>query len=93
MTAVQLGEWAIAFGKRILTEAIHWFEQILVATGLRGVWAGVMVFVAVFSILLIPLRGGADLTGGALGSFVKSRVNHSKPKSRVNHSKPTDHQD
>ena len=84
MTASQLADWCIAVMKRVLTEVIYWFDTILVSTGMRSVWGGILVVVAVFSVLLIPLRGGADLTSGALGSFVKSRVNRHKA---------TDHQD
>lgn len=84
MTASQLGDWAIAVGKRVLTECIYWFEDVMKATGLFPLWAGTLVVVAVFSILLIPLRGGADLTNGALGGFVVNRVNKAKR---------TDHQD
>ena len=84
MNASQIADFCIAVMKRVLTEGIYWFDDIMVATGMRSVWGGVMVFTAVFSVLLIPLRGGADLTSGALGGFVKSRVNRSKP---------TDHQD
>lgn len=84
MSATELATWAIAIGKRVLTQSIYWFQDVLSATGLTPLWSGAMVFVAVFSILLIPLRGGADLTRGALGKFVMGRVNRSRP---------TDHQD
>ena len=84
MSASQLGDWAIALMKRILTECLYWFSDVISATGLTPLWAGILVIVAVFSIILIPLRGGADLTGGAIGQFVKGRINRAKP---------TDHQD
>lgn len=84
MDAMLLAEWAIAVGKRVLTQVLLWFQNIIWATGLAPLWSGAMVFVAVFSILLIPLRGGADLTKGAIGRFAIGRINRSKP---------TDHQD
>lgn len=84
MTTAQLASWAIAFGKRVITEVLYWFQQIMTATGLMPLWAGTLVVTAVFSIILIPLRGGADLTRGALGQFVFGRINKAKR---------TDHQD
>lgn len=78
MTSQQLATWAIAFGKRLLTEILYWFQDIMTATGLMPLWAGTLVVVAVFSIILIPLRGGADLTSGALGSFILGRVNKTR---------------
>lgn len=74
----QIASWALALGKRVLTTSILWFEQILDATGLTGVWMGIIIVFAVFSILLVPLRGGFDLSQGALGSFIMGRVNRRK---------------
>lgn len=70
--------FAVAFGKRILTTLLVWFQDIYEATGMTSLWIGVVVLAAVFSIVIIPLRGGADLTNGALGSFLMNKVNRHK---------------
>lgn len=73
-----VSEFAISFGKRILTTVLTWFNEIYEALGLTSLWIGVVVLAAVFSIVIIPLRGGADLSRGALGSFVMNKVNRHK---------------
>lgn len=70
--------FAVAFGKRILTTLLIWFQDIYEATGMTSLWIGVVVLAAVFSIVIAPLRGGADLTGGALGGFLMNKVNRHK---------------
>lgn len=70
--------FAVAFGKRVLTSVLGWFVDIYEATGMTSLWIGVVVLAAVFSIVVVPLRGGADLSRGALGSFVMNRVNRHK---------------
>ena len=75
---IEIFTFAIAFGKRILTELLHWWEEIYRATGMTSLWIGVVALGAVFSILIIPLRGGVDLAHGALGSFLMNRVNRHK---------------
>lgn len=72
--AIDVASFAISFGKRILTQLLFWFEDVLSAVGMTELWIGIVVFAAVFSIVIVPLRGGADLTGGALGSFMKNKV-------------------
>lgn len=67
--------FAVAFGKRILTTLLLWFEEIYRATGMTSLWIGAVVLAAVFSIVIFPLRGGADLTSGALGGFLMNKVN------------------
>ena len=78
MSAEELATWAIAIGRVVLTQAINWFDKVMTATGLEPLWAGALIIIALFSIILVPLRGGADLTRGALGSFVFSRVNKAR---------------
>lgn len=70
--------FAVAFGKRILTTLLIWFQDIYEATGMTSLWIGVVVLTAVFSIVIVPLRGGADLTNGALGGFLMNKVNRHK---------------
>lgn len=70
--------FAISFGKRILTQIIQWFGDTLSAIGMTDLWIGAVVFAAVFSIVIVPLRGGADLTHGALGGFLMNKVNRHK---------------
>lgn len=73
-----VASFAIAFGKRIITQLLHWFEDIFAAVGMTELWIGAVVFAAVFSIVIVPLRGGADLTNGALGGFLMNKVNRHK---------------
>lgn len=70
--------FALSFGKRILTTVITWYQQVYEAMGMTSLWIGVVILSAVFSIVIIPLRGGADLSRGALGSFLMNKVNHHK---------------
>lgn len=73
-----ISQFAISFGKRILTTVLLWFEDVYRALGLSSLWIGVVVLAAVFSIVIVPLRGGADLSRGALGTFVMNKVNRHK---------------
>lgn len=70
--------FALSFGKRILTTVITWYQQVYEAMGMTSLWIGVVILSAVFSIVIIPLRGGADLSRGALGSFLMNKVNRHK---------------
>lgn len=70
--------FSISFGKKILEALLGWYQDVYVATGLTDLWIGVVVLALVFSIVIVPLRGGADLSHGALGSFVMNRVNRHK---------------
>lgn len=79
MSPADIAEWAIIIGRVVLSTAINWFQEILIACGTFDIWKGVIVFVALFSIILIPLRGGGDLTAGLLGGFVMNRINKRKP--------------
>lgn len=78
MTGEQLLAFALQFGKTVLSNVLSWFIEIFNRTGMTGLWIGVVVLMAVFSIVIIPLRGGADLSKGALGSFVMNRTNRHK---------------
>ena len=73
-----VASFAISFGKRILTQLLYWFEDVFSAVGMTELWIGIVVFAAVFSIVIAPLRGGADLTHGALGGFLMNKVNRHK---------------
>ena len=78
MSSAKLASWAIASCKAVLASVLNWFIQIYDAVGLTSLWIGAVVFVAVFSIVVVPLRGGADLSRGALGSFLMNKVNRHK---------------
>lgn len=76
--SVLIPSFAIRFGKSILIAVLNWFQQIYEATGLTDLWIGAVTMAIVFSVILIPLRGGGDVTKGALGSFVVNQVNGKK---------------
>lgn len=71
-------DFAVTFGNRILTTLLTWFQSIYRACGMESLWIGVVVLAAVFSIVIVPLRGGADLSNGALGGFLMNKVNRHK---------------
>lgn len=75
---VLLPAFAIRFGKNILTALLNWFQQIYDATGLTDLWIGAVAMAIVFSVILIPLRGGGDVTRGAFGDLVVNQINNKK---------------
>lgn len=79
MLPVDIAKFAIQFCKVILSNCLQWFVMVYDALGLKSLWIGAVVLAAVFSIVIVPLRGGADLTGGALGSFLVNKTNRHKP--------------
>lgn len=79
--AEKIATWALSFGKVIISTLLEWFTQIYNAIGMTNVWLGVVTISVVFSIFLLPLRGGADLGKGSFGSFLKNKVNNTKSKS------------
>lgn len=78
MTSSEIIDWAIIIGRTVLTKCLDWFQLILQKCGGMNLWAGAVVFVAVFAILLLPLRGGASLGDGAFTGFILGRVNKAK---------------
>lgn len=59
----------------ICRHLLSWFTDILTFTDMYELWIGVVVFTAVFSIVILPLRGGIDLSRGVFGSFLMNKVN------------------
>lgn len=78
MTAGKIANFALAFGKVILTTLISWFTQLYEAIGMTELWIGAVTISIVFSIFLVPLRGGGDLGKGGFGGFLKNKVNKTK---------------
>lgn len=68
--------FAINIGRDILTALLVWYQAVYEATGMTGLWIGVVALSIVFSVVLVPLRGGRDLTRGAFGSFAMNRINN-----------------
>lgn len=79
--AASISKWALAFGKAILSTLLGWYTDLYEAMGLTNVWLGVITVSLVFSIFIIPLRGGADLTKGSFGAFLTNKVNDKKGSS------------
>lgn len=80
--ALNFLNWSVLLGRRILTALLNWFQQIYDTLGMTELWIAAIIMVVVFSVILVPLRGGGDLSKGALGSFVVNQVNKSKPGSK-----------
>lgn len=83
---MKIGEWAISFGKAILGNCLNWFVDIYEACGLLDVWIGVVVLACVFTIVILPLRGGSS-TGGAFGEFLMNKTNSKKSDKKSKKSK------
>ena len=79
--AGKIATWALSFGKVIISTLLDWFTQIYNAIGMINVWLGVVTISVVFSMFLLPLRGGGDLGKGSFGSFLKNKVNKTKSNS------------
>lgn len=71
-------EFASIFAGQVFTTLLQWFQKVYNAVDMFDLWIGIVVFVAVFSIVVMPLRGGADLTHGVFGSFLMNKVNKHK---------------
>ena len=65
----------IAIVKKILGTCLGWFEDIMSEAGLIEVWVALIVLSAVFSVILVPLRGGSPLSLGGLTDFARNKVN------------------
>lgn len=70
--------FALNFCKTVLSKCVEWFTMIYDATGMTSLWIGGVALASVFSILVLRLRSGQNLSSGAIGSFVISRVNRHK---------------
>ena len=76
--AEQIFTFAVSFGKAVLVTVLSWFEQCYEAIGMTELWIGAVTLAIVFSIFLVPLRGGGDLGKGSFGGFLKNKVNKAK---------------
>lgn len=68
--------------KDIIDACLLWWKAIFSATEMRDLWLGVVIMVALFSIIFVPMRSGQLLGGGAISTFATNQVNkHRKKKS------------
>lgn len=72
--AVNLSEWAITYVRTVLQYGLSWFSLILGRMGIQWLWVGAVVFVIVFSVILLPMRGGSMLGGGMVSDIARSRI-------------------
>lgn len=77
-----LADFAINFGRDVISAVVMWYHNVYEACGLTGLWIGVVILSIVFSIFVVPLRGGADISRGAIGDFAFTRVNTARARSR-----------
>lgn len=76
--ALSLSDWAITYVRTILQYGLSWFTRILGSMGLQWLWVGAVVFVIVFSVILLPMRGGSMLGGGMVSDIARSRISASR---------------
>lgn len=69
----------------VVNACINWWSAIIDAVDLVQLWIGVVVLVALFSIVLTPMRGGQLLGGGAIGTFTQTKINKKLRKSQSYH--------
>lgn len=79
--ATGYAEWAILYIRTILKTCLGWFSSILSSLDMVPLWMGAVVFVIAFSVILLPLRGGSMLGGGAVSDFAGSRLSSSRRNS------------
>lgn len=79
--ALTLSDWVISYVRTILQYCLSWITQIFGSTGLQYLWIGAVVFVIVFSVILLPMRGGSMLGGGMVSDMVRSRISSSRRNS------------
>lgn len=60
----------------IVNASLRWWDLIISATGLKSFWIAVVILVALFSIVLVPMRSGQLLGGGAIGTFARTKINN-----------------
>lgn len=79
------GLWAVEYLKTIILEILIWFTNILTVLDMQWLWLGAVIFSIVFSVILLPLRGGSMLGGGLMSDVARSRI-----RSRRNSNKHTE---
>lgn len=82
-----IASFALAFGRVLLSTLISWFVKVYEAIGMTEVWIGAITFAIVFSIILVPLRGGGDIGKGSFGGLLNNKVNKTKGNSKKSGSK------
>lgn len=80
--SIDLSEWAITYVKTILQFVLAWFTRILGSIHMHWLWLGAVVFVIVFSVILLPMRGGAMLGGGLMSDIAGSRIRSNRREAR-----------
>lgn len=75
---IDLLDWSISYLRTILIRSLSWFSVILGSMNLQKLWLGAVVFVIVFSVILLPLRGGAMLGGGMMSDIVRTKIRNRK---------------
>lgn len=81
---------SIGIVRGAFTWAMHFFEKILEATGTRELVFAAVAFTVVFSVLVLPLRGGQAIRENSFAGFLTNRVNSHRGKGS-NRSRRTDH--
>ena len=64
--------------RTIFSVLLGWFTDIYEATGMTQLWIGAVVLAIVFTVVLIPLRGGSGIFSGGLNEFTIDVVNKHK---------------
>lgn len=82
MSSVDIGNACIDMLMYITSACLTWFSAIINATGLRHFWTGVVILVALMSIVFVPMRSGQLLGGGAIGTFATTKINKKIRKSQ-----------
>lgn len=80
--AVGYAEWAITYVRTIITVCLAWFASILEVLDMEALWTGAVVFAIVFSVILLPMRGGSMLGGGMLSDIAGSRIRSGRREAR-----------
>lgn len=65
-----------------LRACISWFDNIMTETDMLEVWIALVLMAAVFSIILVPLRGGASVHLGGFTNYMRNKVNRHR---RIDH--------
>lgn len=68
------GAWAVTYIRSILEAGFGWFSVIIGKLQMQWLWLGAVIFCIVFSVILMPLRGGAMLGGGLMSDVARSRI-------------------
>lgn len=81
-----LAEWAVSYIRIIIQYVLSWFSNVMGVMGLQWLWLGAVVFTIVFSVILLPMRGGSMLGGGMASDIARSKVRAHRGTRTKNHS-------